>query len=138
MVVKGKKLTLKDYWEKLKKELQGMETRQEKLEHLWTYYKWVPAVFLIFVAIISIIISAIISLNTETILAGGIINVPVSPEGYAMLWISGLIADGQYHTLEIDLTKSPYWNGEIHQIRFDFINASAVGDVIYIKSISLE
>ena len=85
MVVKGKKLTQKDYYNKLKEELRSMETPRDKLEHLWEYYKWIPAVFLGFVAIISMIIAAIISLNTQTILAGAIINVPVSPEGYSML-----------------------------------------------------
>lgn len=85
MVVKGKKLTQKDYYNKLKEELRSMETPRDKLEHLWEYYKWIPAVFLGFVAIISMVIAAIISLNTQTILAGAIINVPVSPEGYSML-----------------------------------------------------
>ena len=85
MVVKGKKLTQKEYWQRLKAELAGMETRGEKLEHLWAYYKWIPAVFLGFVMIVSVIIASIISLNTETIIAGTIINVPVSPEGYSML-----------------------------------------------------
>ena len=85
MVVKGKKLTQKDYYNKLKEELRSMETPRDKLEHLWEYYKWIPAVFLGFIAIISMIIAAIISLNTQTILAGAIINVPVSPEGYSML-----------------------------------------------------
>ncbi len=85
MVVKGRRVTLKEHWQKLKDELRSMETPREKLEHLWEYYKWVLALFLGFVAIITIIIAAIISLNTETIVAGAIINVPVSPEGYAML-----------------------------------------------------
>ena len=61
-----------------------------------------------------------------------------NPEAAALMWISGLAADGQYHTLEIDLTKSPYWNGDIHQIRFDFFNSSAIGDVMYVKSITLQ
>jgi hypothetical protein len=62
----------------------------------------------------------------------------LSPGGHTLMWISGLVADGQYHTLEIDLSASPYWNGDIHQIRFDFFNSSAIGDIIYIKSITLE
>ena len=61
MVVKGKKLTQKDYYNKLKEELRSMETPRDKLEHLWEYYKWIPAVFLGFVAIISMVIAAIIS-----------------------------------------------------------------------------
>ena len=60
-----------------------------------------------------------------------------NPDGAALIWISGLVADGEYHTLEINLSNSPYWNGDIHRIRFDFFNASAVGDIMYIKSITL-
>lgn len=34
-------------------------------------------------------------------------------------------------------SASPYWQGEIHRLRFDYFNASAPGDVMYIKSIEL-
>lgn len=84
MVVKGRRLTQKEHWEKLKAELKGM-TPGEKLEHLWEYYKWVPAVFAGFLFIVATVIAAIISINTETILAGAIINVPVDPDGYVVL-----------------------------------------------------
>ena len=77
-------MTQKEHWQKLQAELKDM-TRQQRLEHLWEYYKWIPGVFAIFVVIICTVVAAIISINTETILAGGIINVPVSPEGYALL-----------------------------------------------------
>lgn len=73
--------------------------------------------------------------NAELYPCAGVLQ---SPEASALMWISGLVADGQYHTLEIDLTRSPYWNGDIHQIRFDFFNASAIGDTMYIKSITLQ
>lgn len=55
-----------------------------------------------------------------------------------LMCIDGLIKDGRYHTLTIDLTASPYWNGELNKIRFDHFNTSEVGDVIYIKTIALE
>jgi hypothetical protein len=54
------------------------------------------------------------------------------------MWIPGLIKDGTYHTLVIDLTKSAVWEGEVHKLRFDHFNNSAVGDVMYIKGITLE
>lgn len=84
MVVKGKRLTQKEHWQKLKSELKDMNGR-ERLEHLWEYYKWIPAVFAGFILIVGTVVAAIISLNTETILAGAIINVPVSPDGYVQL-----------------------------------------------------
>ena len=61
----------------------------------------------------------------------------VNPTAEAMIWIEGLVADGQYHTLEVDLSQSPYWRGEIHRIRFDYFNAPAAGDVMYLKNVSL-
>ncbi|MBR3553255.1 MAG: hypothetical protein IKN72_07680 [Clostridia bacterium] len=61
----------------------------------------------------------------------------LNPTAEAMIWVDGLAADGQYHTLVVDLSASPYWQGEIHRLRFDYFNASAPGDVMYIKSITL-
>ena len=59
-----------------------------------------------------------------------------TPEAYFSVNIT---ADGQFHTLEADLSDCTFWTGDIHQIRFDFFEgASAIGDVIYIKSITLE
>lgn len=51
-------------------------------------------------------------------------------------WIPEIVCDGQWHTLEIDLTAS-FWKGEIHSIRLDFFNECAAGDVMYVKCISL-
>ena len=84
MVVKGKKLTQKEYWQKLKDELKDM-TFREKLEHLWEYYKWILGVFLGVVFVICAIIASIITLNTQIRLAGVLINVDVSLDGYVYL-----------------------------------------------------
>ncbi len=62
----------------------------------------------------------------------------LNPTAESMIRVEGLAADGQYHTLEVDLSASPYWQGEIHRIRFDYLSASTPGDVMYIKSITLE
>ncbi len=48
-----------------------------------------------------------------------------------------LIRDGEYHTLTVDLSALSYWKGDIHSIRVDFFDQSSVGDVMYIKSITL-
>jgi hypothetical protein len=37
----------------------------------------------------------------------------------------------------LSFPRPPYWQGEIHRLRFDYFNASAPGDVMYIKSIEL-
>lgn len=84
MVVKGKKLTLREHWEKLKFELKDM-TFKEKLEHLWEYYKWVLGIFLGFVFVVCTVIASIISLNTETLFSGVLINVDISPDGFVYL-----------------------------------------------------
>lgn len=46
-------------------------------------------------------------------------------------------ADGQYHTLTLDLRGCAFWQGKIHQLRLDFFTAAAEGDVFYIKSLKL-
>ena len=50
----------------------------------------------------------------------------------------GLIADGQYHTLVIDLSGKSFWQGDIHKIRFDYLDGCERGDVMYVKSIVLK
>ncbi len=47
------------------------------------------------------------------------------------------IADGEYHTIEFDLTGLDFWKGTIHAIRFDYFNECADGDTVYIRSIRL-
>lgn len=84
MVVKGKPLTLKEHIEKLKNELKDM-TPKEKLDHLWTYYKWVAGVVLGVIFVIAATIASIKSLNTPLRLSGVLINVDVSPDGYVHL-----------------------------------------------------
>ncbi len=50
---------------------------------------------------------------------------------------SGIIADGEYHTLEIDMSQYDFWTGTINLIRLDYFNDCAVGDVFYISSLEL-
>lgn len=47
-------------------------------------------------------------------------------------------ADGQFHTLTVDLSDKSFWTGDIHKIRFDFFDGCAAGDVMYVKSIVLK
>lgn len=62
----------------------------------------------------------------------------LGPTGGVSEHAGNMPADGQYHVLEINLGANPNWTGEIHQLRFDFFDGYAIGDVIYIKSITLE
>ncbi len=49
-----------------------------------------------------------------------------------------LIADGEYHTLTINMSSKELWKGIINNLRFDYSQGNcAKGDVIYIKSVSL-
>ncbi len=61
----------------------------------------------------------------------------LAPDGNARLRVD-LIADGEYHTLEVDLSENANWTGDIHMIRFDYFDYSSAGDVMFIKSITLE
>ncbi|MBE6585494.1 MAG: hypothetical protein E7645_03080 [Ruminococcaceae bacterium] len=46
-------------------------------------------------------------------------------------------ADGQYHTIRINLMDTGFWDGGIHRIRIDFFNACEAGDIMFIKSVKL-
>ena len=65
--------------------------------------------------------------------AGSVLN----PSGSAMIQKTGLVVDGQYHTIEVDLSSLSYWTGTINKIRFDYFDSAAVGDVFYITSLEL-
>ena len=60
-----------------------------------------------------------------------------APDGNARIRVD-LVKDGEYHVLVVDLSKNSHWKGDIHLIRFDYFDNSAEGDVMYIKSITLE
>ena len=74
------------------------------------------------------------SYQSDLFLCAGGIN---APDGNARIRVN-LTKDGEYHTLEVDLSQNAHWTGDIHMIRFDYFDFSSAGDVMYIKSISLE
>lgn len=84
MVVKGKKLTFKEYLQKVKSEFQGM-TPKQKLEHFWEYYKGLLLIPVALIFIIGVIVGSINSLGMELRLSGVLVNVNVSPEGITHL-----------------------------------------------------
>ena len=46
-------------------------------------------------------------------------------------------ADGQWHTVRIDLSATGYWAGTIHEIRFDFFSSCDPDDKMYLKEFKL-
>ncbi len=58
------------------------------------------------------------------------------PDGSEMIR-SELICDGEYHTLEIDLTALSFWKGELNLIRFDFFDECTSGDTMNLRSFKL-
>ena len=47
------------------------------------------------------------------------------------------VADGQWHTVRIDLSTTGYWFGSIHEIRMDFFSSCEAGDKMYLKEFKL-
>ena len=48
-----------------------------------------------------------------------------------------LEADGQWHTVRIDLSETGFWSGTIHEIRVDFFSSCGEGDKMYLKEFKL-
>ena len=48
-----------------------------------------------------------------------------------------LAADGQWHTVRIDLSATGYWSGTIHEIRVDFFSSCGAGDKMYLKELCI-
>ena len=47
------------------------------------------------------------------------------------------VADGEWHTVRLDLTASGFWSGIIHEIRFDFFSSCEANDRMYVKEFKL-
>ena len=71
--------------------------------------------------------------HTELFLCAGDVSHPVGGISTSLQ----VTADGQWHTVKIDLTSSGYWSGEIHEIRMDFFSSCEAGDSMYLKDFKL-
>lgn len=60
-----------------------------------------------------------------------------APNANAMIRAS-LIADGEYHTLTVDLTGKSFWQGDIHSIRIDYLDQCQYGDEMFVKLFALK
>ena len=61
------------------------KTFGEKVEYLWTYYKWVLLVIAIGAGLISTVATGIRNRNTETLYSGMLVNTDISEEGTQFL-----------------------------------------------------
>ena len=49
-----------------------------------------------------------------------------------------MVADGEWHTVTIQLAGKSFWSGTLNQIRFDFLDHCEAGESILIQSITLD
>ena len=68
--------------------------------------------------------------ETQLFLCSGDITAPTAEAAVTDM----LIADGQYHTLQIRVQDLEFWSGLIHMVRFDYFSSPTENDVIYIKA----
>ena len=54
---------------------------KKKVEHLWTYYKWVLGVLAGFILIMVIVATGIRNINTEVLISGELVNVYIYQDG---------------------------------------------------------
>lgn len=48
-----------------------------------------------------------------------------------------LVADGEWHTVRVDLGATGHWSGNIHSIRMDFFSACEAGDFMFVRNFNL-
>lgn len=75
---------IKEHLKRLAADLKPMSF-PKKLDHLWTYYKWVLVVLAVIACIISIICTGISNKNKDVLIAGMLVNTSVDTEGYDYL-----------------------------------------------------
>ena len=49
-----------------------------------------------------------------------------------------MVADGEWHTITLNLAGTSYWQGLLQQLRFDFFDGSEAGESVLIQSIVLD
>ena len=68
----------------LKSDMANM-TYKQKLEHIWTYYRWMLIVVAILIMVVSILLASFQNLSKKTVMAGVTVNVFLSDEGKAYI-----------------------------------------------------
>ena len=60
-------------------------TYKEKLNHIWTYYKWLLVVLIVLIMAVSILLACITNLRKINLMGGITVNIEMSDEGKAYL-----------------------------------------------------
>ena len=68
----------------LKSDMANM-TYQEKLSHIWTYYRWMLIVVVVLIMVASMLLASLQNLSKKTLMAGVTVNVFLSDEGKAYI-----------------------------------------------------
>ncbi len=93
------------WYQRLKNDMKDM-TFQEKLAHLWDYYKWVAiTVVVVIIAAVSIVVS-VVQNSKELAFGGAVVNLTVSEEGNAYLkegWFEAMGCDPKKQKVELDM-----------------------------------
>lgn len=99
---------MKEHLKKLAADLKPM-TFTEKLDHLWTYYKWVLGVLATIICIICIVCSSVSNLNKDVLISGALVNTAVDMDGYDYL-TSGYFnrCQGVEGRQEVELIKTSF------------------------------
>ena len=121
------------------KDLTAGMTGKEKLEYLWTYYKWVLLVAVFAAMVIAMVVTAVINNRTKYLYSGALVN--VTPSEYAQTylfeqWGEELGKNGKFETVNMtvisfgDLYSS---TNEVEAINAMRIPAMvAAGDLDYV------
>lgn len=48
-----------------------------------------------------------------------------------------IVADGEYHTIRLEVVGQSFWHDNFYAMRFDFFNNAETGDVMYLQSVKL-
>ena len=70
------------------------------------------------------------SYETQLFLCSGDVEAPTAEA----VVTDTLIADSQYHTLQISVRELDFWSGLIHMVRFDYFSSPTPDDVIFVKA----
>lgn len=88
------------------KELTAGMTGKEKLEYLWTYYKWVLVIAAFAILIVAIVATAVINTHTKYLYSGALVNVTPSEKAQSYLteqWGDVLGKEGRFETVNMTL-----------------------------------
>lgn len=93
------------------REILASMTQKEKLNYLWSYYKWVPVVVLVVIAVIGSAIGIIREKSRDTLLSGMLVNVGMTEAGEH--WFREELLNGLGGTEEDQLALESTWFGDL-------------------------